>query len=260
MLDITPGPGPTPTPSSISLTADKSILSYADSESATLSATVLDQSSQPMSGVTVEFFNGSTSMGTADTNSSGVATKSYSSTGAGDISLTAEAGTFVSETYSIEDCYFYGINTDAFTIPSSTTFSSNGEYITATTSTSGEKVVYLNHTLSNSDNWVFETELAQLGTVQHMAVVWNDNTFYGGAVKNYSTAYYAEMNGDTTKQIPNVVGDVYRVVRENGVTTVTVNDNQIVSKTISHKSSFKVGYFINQGRTQYYKNIKLKPL
>lgn len=93
-----------------------------------------------------------------------------------------------------------------------------------------------------------------------MGIVWNDNTFYGGTVKNYSTAYYAEMNGDTTKQIPNVVGDVYRVVRENGVTTVTVNDNQIVSKTISHKSSFKVGYFINQGRTQYYKNIKLKPL
>jgi hypothetical protein len=107
VLDITPGPGPTPTPSSISLTADKSILSYADSESATLSATVLDSNDDPMSGVTVTFYNGSTSMGTADTNSSGVATKTYASTGAGDLSFTASVGTISSETYSIEDCTYY---------------------------------------------------------------------------------------------------------------------------------------------------------
>ena len=111
VLDITPGPGPTPTVDSVSLSADKSILSYYDSESATLSATVLDQSSQPMSGVTVEFFNGSTSMGTADTNSSGVATKTYASTGAGDLSFTASVGTISSETYSIQDCDYYADST-----------------------------------------------------------------------------------------------------------------------------------------------------
>ena len=101
---------PVPVVTSVGLSADKSILSYADSESATLSATVLDQSSQPMSGVTVTFYNGSTSMGTADTNSSGVATKSYASTGAGDLSFTAVVGTISSETYAVEDCLYY--NTD----------------------------------------------------------------------------------------------------------------------------------------------------
>ena len=252
--------GSTPTVDSVSLTSDKSILSYADSESATLSATVLDSNDDPMEGVTVTFYNGSTSMGTADTNSSGVATKTYASTGAGDLSFTASVGTISSETYEVEDCIFYGINTSAFIIPSNTTFTSDGDKITATTSTTGEKIVYFNHTFSNNDNWVFETELAQLGTVQHMGIIWNDNTFYGGSVKDYNTAYYAMMDGDTTKQIPQVAGDVYRVVRENGVTTVSVNNELIVSKTISHKSTFKVGYFINKGRTQYYKNIKIKPL
>ena len=107
ILQIAPGPGPTPTVASVGLSADKSILSYADSESATLSATVLDENDDPMEGVTVTFYNGSTSMGTADTNSSGVATKSYASTGAGDLSFTASVGTISSETYSIEDCLLY---------------------------------------------------------------------------------------------------------------------------------------------------------
>ena len=101
---------PTPTVDSVSLTADKSILSYADSQSATLSATVLDSNDDPMEGVTVTFYNGSTSMGTADTNSSGVATKTYASTGAGDLSFTASVGTISSETYSIIDAFKYIAN------------------------------------------------------------------------------------------------------------------------------------------------------
>ena len=91
----------------IVLTADDSILSYYDGDSTTLRAQLMDGSSTAsVSGVTVEFFNGSTSMGTSQTDSNGVATKTYTSTGAGDVTLSAEAdnGTLVSETYSIEDC------------------------------------------------------------------------------------------------------------------------------------------------------------
>ena len=260
ILDIVPGPGPTPTVASVGLSADKSILSYADSESATLSATVLDQSSQPMSGVTVEFFNGSTSMGTADTNSSGVATKSYASSGVGDVSFTAVVGTISSETYELEDCIFYGLNTNAFTIPSNTTFSSNGQYITATTSTTGEKIVYFNHTFSNNDNWVFENEVAYKGeSEQLLAIIWNDNTYYGGA--GYGENYvYSHMGSQTKKTHTVAIGDKFTVRRENGTTSVYINGDLIESKTVSHKSTFKVGYFINKGRTQYYKNIKIKPL
>jgi len=98
---------PIPVPASISLTADKSILSYEDSQSATLSATVLDSNDDPVEGATVEFFKGGTSMGTASTNSSGVATKSYASTGAGDISFTAGIGSLVSERYDIQDLDYY---------------------------------------------------------------------------------------------------------------------------------------------------------
>ena len=92
----------------IVLSSNKSVLSYIDSETATLSAQLMDgEDPDTTSGVTVSFYNGTTSLGTATTDSSGVATKSYTSTGAGDLSLTAKVGTLVSETYVIEDCYAY---------------------------------------------------------------------------------------------------------------------------------------------------------
>ena len=167
---------------------------------------------------------------------------------------------FSSVTCVVEDCFFYGLNTDAFTIPSNTTFSSNGDYITATTSTSDEKLVYLNHTLTDSDNWIFENEVAYKGSSEQvLSIIWNDNSFYGG--QGYGENYVYSYMGSQTKKTHTVqIGDKFTVKRENGVTSVYINDELIESKTISHKASFRVGYFINRGRTQYYKNIKLKPL
>ena len=104
ILDIQGGGGTR----TLTLTADKSILSYYDGDEAILSATLLEDG-VAVSGATVEFFNGSTSMGTAQTDSTGVATKTYTSTGAGDVSLKAEAdnGMLVSETYIIQDMFKY---------------------------------------------------------------------------------------------------------------------------------------------------------
>lgn len=252
-------PTPTPTVSSVSLASDKSILSAYHSESATLSATVSDSNNSAVSGVTVEFFNGSTSLGTSTTNSNGVATKSYSATGSGDVSLTATSSNVSSTAITVEDCLFYGIDTTAFTIPSNTTFTSDGTKITATTNTSNEKIVYFNHIFSNNDNWLFETEIAQLGTVQSMAVVWNDNTYYGGEGNN-ANYVYSYMGSQTKWTYEPSVGDVFKVVRENGDTSVYFANHLIETKTINHKSSFKIGYFINRNRTQYYKNIKIKAL
>ena len=97
----------------IVLSADDSILSYYDWGFTILRAQLMDGSSTAsVSGVTVEFFNGSTSMGTSQTDSNGVAVKTYLSAGEGDVSLKAEcsngSSTFVSETYTLHDYYWYG--------------------------------------------------------------------------------------------------------------------------------------------------------
>lgn len=86
------------------VSSDKDILSYYDSDSCTLSAQLMDgTSTASVSGVTVEFFNGSVSLGTAETNNSGVATLSYDSQGIGDMSITASVGIISSETYTLID-------------------------------------------------------------------------------------------------------------------------------------------------------------
>ena len=117
--------------SSISLTSDKSILSYSDSETATLSATVLDSSNNPLSGVTVTFYNGSTSMGTSNTNSNGVATKQYASSNSGDVSFTAEVGSVTSTSTTISDIYWYSSDGTKLTGTYSTGSDGSYSYVTS---------------------------------------------------------------------------------------------------------------------------------
>ena len=101
-----------PTVASVSLTGDKSIISAYDQESCTLTATVLDSSNNPVSGATVSFdivSGGSvvSNIDTATTNSSGIATVSYSGNHAGDLNIQASCGIILSEIYAIEDCWRY---------------------------------------------------------------------------------------------------------------------------------------------------------
>ena len=103
LTDITPEIEP----ATITVSSDKDVLSYSDEDTCTLTATVLDDNDEAIEGVTVEFWNGSTSMGTATTNSSGIATKTYASAGVGDVTFTASVGSLSSETYAIEDIYKY---------------------------------------------------------------------------------------------------------------------------------------------------------
>ena len=93
-------------PADLVVTGTKSILSYADSESSVLTATVTDSSSNPLSGQTVVFKNGSTTLDTKTTDSNGQCTYTYSSSGAGDVTITVECS-LLQETYGIEDCYAY---------------------------------------------------------------------------------------------------------------------------------------------------------
>ena len=128
--------GPTPVPDSIDLTGTKSILSYADSESTVLTATVLDSSDNPVEGVDVNLYNGATLWDTLTTDSSGEWSKTYSSAGVGDITFTAEVdGTLLTKTFVVEDCPYYNpftSNANGFTVPSAVSsqsiygFSNNG--------------------------------------------------------------------------------------------------------------------------------------
>lgn len=114
VLEISPAP--TPNYDAVDIASNKDILSYADSESATLTAQLLDGSiSASVSGVSVDFYHyvdgvNDVLIGSDNTNSSGVASTSYISAGLGNIEVYVKRGRLSSETYEIEDCLYY--NTD----------------------------------------------------------------------------------------------------------------------------------------------------
>ena len=108
-----------PVPSDLSVTSDKSVLSYADSDSATITATLLDSSDVPISGETVQLYdNDDTLIGTMTDNNDGTYSYTYNSQGIGDIELYAKTGNITSETITIEDCTYY--NTNSYSDPGHT--------------------------------------------------------------------------------------------------------------------------------------------
>ena len=240
-------------PDSISLTSDKSILSYADSESATLSATVLDSNDDPIENVTVTFYNGSTSMGTATTNASGVATKSYSSSGAGDVSFSAEVGSLVSESFEVEDCKWYHTLTD----------SSADSHLIRTGITCSYTSNGLNVTNGNWKELVFDTPITQGTSIEY------DITQVGGSYtpKSYDGFFSAYGQGNTglCNFEPNATGHV-KITYANNTVQYSL-DNTLLTDTVSSSTSptittTPVYYKISTGSSRQYtiKNMKIKSL
>ena len=100
---------------SVSLVSNKSILSAYDSESTTLTATVLDSNEDGVEGVEVSFIKNGVSIGTAITNANGVATKTYSANGDGDITFSASCTGVSSESINVEDCIYWNENETSVT-------------------------------------------------------------------------------------------------------------------------------------------------
>ena len=243
-VTVTVGDAPTPVPTSITLTGDKSILSYADSQSATLSATVTDADSQVMEGVTVEFFKGSTSMGTATTNSSGVATKTYSSAGVGDVSFTASVGSLVSETYSIEDCKYYSTteykqNTDGITLDISlpSTFKLEYDIKPTSRSTSGYGSGCYLRIGADSNSGVWAGQLTSAGK-------------HGLMPKPSGTTQYCTSN--TVLSTDNHI----TIVFDGSTASYTCNDESV---SLSASSLTKINGVVPTANNGL-KNIKIKPL
>lgn len=243
-VTVTVGDAPTPVPTSITLTGDKSILSYADSQSATLSATVTDADSQVMEGVTVEFFKGSTSMGTATTNSSGVATKTYSSAGVGDVSFTASVGSLVSETYSIEDCKYYSTteykqNTDGITLDISlpSTFKLEYDIKPTSRSTSGYGSGCYLRIGADSNSGVWAGQLTSAGK-------------HGLMPKPNGTTQYCTSN--TVLSTDNHI----TIVFDGSTASYTCNDESV---SLSASSLTKINGVVPTANNGL-KNIKIKPL
>jgi hypothetical protein len=231
----------------VELSSDKSILSYYNNESATLSAQLMDGTDLAyVEGVTIEFFKGSTSMGTSQTNSQGLATKTYASSGVGDVSFTASVGTISSETYSIEDCDYYA---DSTKISTWGNVSSGG--------TAFKKSTYAIGLDSYSVEMKFNSINAQL-------MVGNEANWVGGlsfASSPYYLYTHTSNGGTNTDTISSpVASDIWRMEVEGTTIRLYRNDNLHITKTnrkVDYPKNLRLYPSTNSNSVDY---VKVKPL
>ena len=218
----------------IDLTSDKSILSYADGDTATLTATVHNKT---VSGVTVTFYDGNDNVigtGTTDNTGEAVCNNRYDAQGIGDVTLKAEAsvdGSLLSKTYSIRDALKYF----------DTTFTSS-QTLNIPNIPTNFKAVF-KHTASASQNaWV------EIGADSSNALV------FGRTGVNYNLGVFTRVNGSYVANqtqnnvFPANVETEVEYIYDNGVqtikangTTLTITNSSITSRTYSAISSYGNG-------------------
>ena len=109
---------------SISITSNKDVLSYVDSESATITAQLVDSNDDPVAleDVQIDFYKDGVYWASDYTDSDGKVQKTYNSTGAGDVEFGATDGILLIQTYEVQDCSLYRETLSSsitdFTLPS----------------------------------------------------------------------------------------------------------------------------------------------
>lgn len=256
-----------PEVTSISLSNTNDVLSYYNSDSTVLTATVLDQYGQPMENESVTFKNGDTVLDTVTTDSSGEAEYTYTSTGAGDVTLTAEC-MLLQETYDIEDCLLYdpctsNANASAWTIPTgvTSTYNSDGWKITA----NAYKQIKLTDKLTSDCSVEFTLSDYSTPSGNNPSVIiyayTNGETTPNQSIIQNKTSTATTILDTAISNHPLVKGGKYRVEYTTSNLKVYEEDTLLDSK--SNSIGFPTRFEFHMGansRYAVYKDIKVKPL
>ena len=217
----------------LTISADKPILSYADGDKATISATL--HSSDPV-GKTVSFTMGGSALGTGDTDSSGVAVcdSQYSSQGIGDIVCEAEvtvSGQVVSKTFVIRDGIKY--------IPSELTSAQTLSVPNLPTNFKCVFKVYVeNVTMSNQNSaWL------DVGSDSNNQVLFGNIGRYGamGIFVKVSGSYVASdstqcLTAQTWTELTYTYNNGVQTISD-GTNSVTLTNSQITGRNYVHFSN-----------------------
>lgn len=273
-INLTP---PTPSYDSIVVTTDKSILSAFDSDKATLYAQLMnEQSTASICGVTITFKKGTTILGTATTDNTGLATLTdgYSSTGAGDITITATDGT-LSGTKSIEDCIGFNSMTSAndvslFNLGSGMpiTYSSNGAKFNNTTNNTAYTST-LKNTYSDPVSIEFDlTENDKSSSAPSYTPILDLNNTHDDynsiVIECASPRTTVRTRGGSGNYTDTTVSSTlghYKILLESNTQYKVYIDDVLVA-TVSNATISTKGcsIFVGGGRTATIKNFKIKPL
>ena len=253
----------------IVLSSDKDILSYADSDVASISAQ-LTYGGEPVavSGETVTFEVRKVSddslvetLTSGTTNSSGIATTTMSSRGTGDVYIKAEC-TLVSKTYSITDIYLYDELTSAkhtwTKIDNNTTYSFTENGL-VTQGSSGGCYLKLDETLPTNCSIEFTIKGFQSTSTGTNGGFGIDNSWIEPHTTNLQFAYIG--GSSTTVSQVLTTNDVVKIIRQGTTYNYYVNDE--LKYTKNGKATGKYEYFFvrnvaNSGVT--FKDLKVREL
>ena len=261
ILDISP----TPVTQTLTLTSDKSILSYLDSETATLTATLTGGT---VSGQTIEFFKGSTSLGTATTDNNGLATLTdgYTSTGAGDVTITAECGA-LSDTYTLSDIYLARLNEVTVTRSSSSYMDYDSDLTMSSFPSSYELTVDLKTTGATTGN-EHRVYLAPKSAYDYSMTnpsQPNPSIYIGFDVSNAQCGTRTTSSSNANKSVSNLNNTYhsFKVVKSGNSYQFYVDNMSITGKTFSNMNSYSEFKFLVvmwSNGTLNIKNLKIKAL
>ena len=163
----------------------------------------------------------------------------------------------LSDVIQINDLYYYnnGSSVGSLEVGSGVSCTSDGDCICITTSTTGEK--YVRVPVSLTGDWVFECELAKIGEVNVLTFDLTSPHFWGAFGGTDCLVNLA----DSTQNIPVGIniGDILKCSYINGTFNVYINDTLIRGKSTSINNA-KIGWYTNQNRKQYIKDIKVNLL
>jgi len=251
-----------PVVDSVSLTGDKSVLSYYDEDTLVLSATVLDEDANPMEGESVVFKQGSTTLGTVQTGSDGVAQYTYASQGIGDTGFTAEVGSLVSETYRVEDCIFYHGDAISYTgtSTSDTVYSLGYDEIADLSSTDFEFSWKFHQTSRGADVCLGASSEFSVSPVKS-----NYRVYLGGNDSGVGRYGYRTTSSSTSTSGTVYANTVYdmKITRNSDTFSYYLDNTLLGTKTASFFSNYNMfGIHTvqwNKGTTTI-SEIKIKPL
>lgn len=202
-------------PVSMSVTADKSILSYVDTDSAILTATV---SATTPTGRSLNVYNGETLLGAMTDNLDGTYEYEYESQGIGDVTLTVTDGTLLIQTCVIEDCIKYWDNLPNqdtvvnYTLPSSFKI----EFTLYSTSVSQNPSASFIRFNNSSGGWIGKGSNYN-GTISFFGTTFttiNSNIKYN-YVLTYENGVATLTNGTTTKTSSQTLTKIYTLTSWN---------------------------------------------
>lgn len=260
-----------PSYTAIDISVDNSILSYADSDSATITAQLVDSHDSPVaiSGVSIELYKDNVLWDTISTDSDGKVQKTYNSTGAGDIEFGATDGTLQLKTYSIEDCVYAPKLDGSEGVSRISTWTPS---IMNNTLTNG--CGYLNQGFDNTIDWILTFEYYVTGSSNGCLLVPSGLTqrdkFFVQIWQTTSINFRNPNTSITPSYNTNVTGNSYnqwnsiKITKENNEVNVYVNDvlqRTVTISTLSDYSTLFIGLDKSDSSNfSSIRNIKIKPL